>query len=98
MDTVTGRPREWTWTEEELDRLRWLTECGVTSCRAVEALGKPAWEVLWTARKMGIHFHPLPPERARYMDPSRTPDAAVRSQSRKTNPLSEEEGTRAWTM
>lgn len=65
MDAVTGRPREWTWTDEELDRLRWFTECGVTSVRAVEALGKPGWEVLWTARKMGIHFHPLPPERAK---------------------------------
>lgn len=60
-----GRPNDWTWTEEELDTLRRCADSGCTSDRAVEALGKPAWLVVWTARKMGHPFRPLPPCRAK---------------------------------
>ena len=58
-----GRPND--WTPGELDKLRWFTECGCTTERAVEALGRPTWQVLWKARQMGIRFHPMPPERAK---------------------------------
>ena len=59
-----GRPKDWTWTDEELDTLRRCADSGCTSERAVEALGKPTWTVVWTARKIGHPFRPLPPDRA----------------------------------